>query len=411
MIKRLIIAIVLIVLVCGGLIGFNLFKTKAINNFFANMKQPPVTVSDMEVKATTWSPGIEALGTAYASEGVDVPAEVAGVVKAIQFKANQRVAKGDVLVIQDDAIEQAELVSAQAAVDRDRLALNRSQTLAGRGISSQEALDNAKASLETSLANLNKAKAQIAQKRIEAPFNGVLGIPRIDVGQYITPGTAVATLQNLDQLKVDFTVTEQDYSQLKIGQAVKIGVDADHLDHVGTITGIDPKIDPQSRLASVEARIDNRDGGLNPGQFVRVRVELPAEQNVVAVPQTAVVTSLYGDYVYKVEEQKPEGGAPAADASANGKDKASPAGGGDAAAGKAPQQAGDKGPTLVARQVFVTLGRRNGAEVEIAKGVQPGDRIVTAGQNKVSNGSVLEINNSIDPSRIGIDQKTLEGSS
>lgn len=411
MIKRLIIAIVLIVLVCGGLIGFNLFKTKAINNFFANMKQPPVTVSDMVVKASAWSPGIEALGTAYASEGVDVPAEVAGVVKAIQFKANQRVVKGDILLAQDDAIEQAELVSAQAAVDRDRLALNRSQTLAGRGISSQEALDNAKASLETSLANLNKAKATIGQKQIEAPFNGVLGIPRIDVGQYITPGTPIATLQNLDQLKVDFTVTEQDYSQLKIGQAVKIGVDAGHLDHMGTITGIDPKIDPQSRLASVEARIDNRDGGLNPGQFVRVRVELPAEQNVVAVPQTAVVTSLYGDYVYKVEEQKPEAGAQAAGASADGKDKASPAGGENAAPGKATQKAGDKGPTLVARQVFVTLGRRNGAEVEIAKGVQPGDRIVTAGQNKVSNGSVLDINNSIDPSRIGIDQKTLEGSS
>jgi len=401
MIKRLIIAIVLIVLVCGGLVGFNLFKAKAINDFFANMKQPPVTVSDMTVKASTWSPGIEALGTAYASEGVDVPAEVAGVVKAIQFKANQRVSKGDILVVQDDAIEQAELVSAQAGVNRDRQALDRAQTLAGRGISSQEALDNAKASLETSLANLNKAKAQIAQKRIEAPFAGIVGIPRIDVGQYITPGTAVATLQNLDQLKVDFTVTEQDYSQLKIGQTVKAGVDADHLDHEGTITGIDPKIDPQSRLASVQARIDNRDGGLNPGQFVRVRVELPAEQNVVTVPQTAVVTSLYGDYVYKIEEQKPEAEGGENKAAASQASKPAPSAGTQQPAG----------PTLVARQVFVTMGRRNGAQVEITKGVEPGDRIVTAGQNKVSNGSVLDINNSIDPSRIGIDQKTLEGSS
>jgi membrane fusion protein, multidrug efflux system len=398
MIKRLVIAIILIVIVCGGLVGFNLFKSQAINNFFAHMKAPPVVVSDMSVTASTWTPGIDALGTAYASEGVDVPAEVAGVIKAINFKANQRVTKGDVLVVQDDAIEQADLVSAQAAVNRDQLALDRSRTLAGSGVSSQQALDNARASLETSLANQNKAKATIAQKRIEAPFDGILGITRVNVGQYVAAGTAIVTLQNLDQLKIDFTVTERDYSALKIGQTVEVGADANHLDHKGTITGIDPKIDPQSRLASVEARIDNHDGGLNPGQFVRVRIELPAEPNVVAVPQTAVVTSLYGDYVYKVEEQKAE------DA------KAATAGAGKSG-GAAKDAAAKQGPTLVARQVFVTLGRRNGTEVEITKGLQPGDRIVTAGQNKVSNGSVLEINNSIDPSKIGINPSNLEGAS
>ena len=387
MIKRLIIAIILIVLVCGGLVGYNLFKAQAINQFFAQRKPAPVVVSDAEVNASTWTPGIEAVGTAYASSGVNVPAEVAGVVKKIEFKANQHINEGDILVMQDDAIEQAELASAQAAVNLDRQTLDRAQALASRGISSQEALDNAQASLETALANLNKAQATISQKRIKAPFSGVIGIPLIDVGQYITPGTSIGTLQNLDEIKIDFTVTEQEFTNLKIGQTVKIGADANHLDHTGAISGIDPKIDPQSRLVSVEARADNRDGTFQPGQFVRVRVELPAEDNVIAVPQTAVVTSLYGDYVYLVEQQKPQ-------ASGSG----------------AAQQPGDS-PALTAHQVFVTLGRRSGTMVEVKKGLTAGDRIVTSGQNKVSNGSVLEINNSIDPSKVGIDPATLEGGS
>lgn len=389
MIKRLIIAIILIVLVCGGLVGYNLFKAQAINQFFAQRKPAPVVVSDAEVNASTWTPGIEAVGTAYASSGVNVPAEVAGVVKKIEFKANQHINEGDILVMQDDAIEQAELASAQAAVNLDRQTLDRAQALASRGISSQEALDNAQASLETALANLNKAQATISQKRIKAPFSGVIGIPGIDVGQYITPGTSIGTLQNLDEIKIDFTVTEQEFTNLKIGQTVKIGADANHLDHTGAISGIDPKIDPQSRLVSVEARADNRDGTFQPGQFVRVRVELPAEDNVIAVPQTAVVTSLYGDYVYLVEQQKPQASGSGADAA---------------------QQPADS-PALTAHQVFVTLGRRSGTMVEVKKGLTAGDRIVTSGQNKVSNGSVLEINNSIDPSKVGIDPATLEGGS
>lgn len=132
MIKRLVIAAILIVIVCGGLIGFNLFKIQAINKFFAERKAPPVVVADTVVKAVTWTPGIDALGTAYASEGVNVPAAVAGVVKQIEFKANQHVEEGQVLVVQDDAIEQASLVSAQAAVNLDRQALDRAQALAKR---------------------------------------------------------------------------------------------------------------------------------------------------------------------------------------------------------------------------------------------------------------------------------------
>lgn len=386
MIKRLIIAVVLIVIVCGGLIGYNLFKAQAINEFFAQRKPAPVVVSDTVVKAATWTPGINAVGTAYAASGVNVPAEVAGVVKKIEFKANQHVSEGDVLVVQDDAIEQAELASAQAALKRDQLALARVQALATRGVSSQEALENAQASLEASQAALNKVKATIKQKRIAAPFTGVIGIPQIDVGQYITPGTSIGTLQDLDKIKVDFTVTERDFPSLKMGQAVKIGADADHLNHEGQITGIDPKIDPQSRLVSVEARVDNADRAFQPGQFVRVRVQLPPENDIIAVPQTAVVTSLYGDYVYRVEEEKAKEG--------------------DTAANKKGSE-----PTLVARQVFVTLGRRDGATVEIKKGLKPGDRIVTAGENKVQNGSILKINDTIQPSKIKIDPAKLEGGS
>ncbi|ODN72373.1 efflux RND transporter periplasmic adaptor subunit [Methylobrevis pamukkalensis] len=367
MVKRLIIAIILIAIVCGGIVGFNFFRSMMIDDFFANMQAPTVTVSSVDVVAETWTPGIDAIGTVSADKGVDVSAETGGVVKQIEFKANDRVEAGQLLVQIDSAIEEANLIAAQAAVTRDQQALDRAAELTRRGISSAADLENAQAALDASRSQLQSLQATLDQKSIEAPFGGTIGIPKIDIGEFVSAGTMIATLQDLETMKVDFTVPEQRLGEIVIGQTVRFGLIADEMSYEGEITGIDPKIDPASRLVSVQARLDNSDGKLRPGQFIFARVMMPVENEVIALPQTAVTTSLYGSYVYVIKEQP------------------------------AKEEGGDAG--LSVEQVFVQTGRRSGPEIEIVTGLKAGEKVVTAGQNRLSNGTLVVIDNTIDPTK------------
>lgn len=375
MIKRLIIAFVLLVLVCGGIVGFNMFRDNAIKQFFANRPVPAVTVASAKVEAGPWTPGIETIGTVGASQGVDLTVETTGIVKELKFSANQRVNKGDVLIHLDDAVQQADLAVAKTQADLDQQALDRAAELKRRGVGSDAALDTARASASTSATQVQKLQAVLDQKQLRAPFSGTIGIPKIDVGQYVAPGNIVATLQDLETMRADFAVPEQQLGQLKVGQPVQFGVSTDEMSFTGSVEGIDPKVDPQSRLVSVRAEISNPDGKLSPGQFVRVRVELPREENVVAVPLTALVSSLYGDFVYVIRPaQKAEGAAAAA-----------------------PAANAAEAPALVANQVFVKVGRRSQGRVEIVSGVNDGDELVIAGQNRLSNGMPVTIDNTVSP--------------
>jgi membrane fusion protein (multidrug efflux system) len=367
--------VLLVALICGGIIWFNFFRDKMIANFFAHFPVPTVTVSDIEVKPVTWTPGVDAVGTVSAAEGVDVATQVGGVVKAIDFKANDKVQSGALLVQIDDSVDRAGLAAAVSTVAVSQDALTRAQALVDRNVGTVADLQTAQNKLDQARGSLDQLKATIAQKAITAPFSGTVGIPKIDVGQYLQAGTVVATLQNLDDMKVDFTVPEQQVSSVKIGQPVKVGLTDDALTLSGAITGIDPKIDPTSRLVSVQAKVANTGALLKPGQFVHVRAELPAEPNVISLPQTAVTISLYGSYVYQVVP------APAEPATA--------------AAAPATASAAPAAPNLVAKQIFVQTGRRSSDQIEIVKGVDPGMQIVTAGQNKLSNGSAIAIDNSV----------------
>lgn len=373
MILRFIIAFVLVALVCGGIVGFNMFRDQAIGEFFANMPVAPITVSAVEVQPIEWTPGIGAIGTVAAAQGVDLTVEAAGIVKAINFKSNENVERGDILVQLDDGVQRADLDAAktQAALDQQRL--DRALALQKRGVGSDVAVDEARAASQASASQLDRLQAVLDQRQLKAPFSGTIGIPRVEVGQYLPASQTVATLQDLTTMRVDFSVPEQQLSLLRIGQPVRFGATEEEMNFSGSVTGIDPKVDPATRLVAVRAEIANPQGLLSPGQYVRVRVELPVEPNVIALPQTALVSSLYGDYIYIVSEAEPKEGAPA------------------------PSE--ETAPTLVARQVFVKPGRRSQGRIEIAQGVNAGDQVVTAGQNRLSNGSVVVIDNTIDPSR------------
>jgi membrane fusion protein (multidrug efflux system) len=192
-------------------------------------------------------------------------------------------------------------------------------------------------------------------------------------------------------------------------QPAAFGLTEGDYPYEGRVIGIDPKIDPQTRLISVRAEVENPEGDLRPGQFVRVRVALPAVEEVIALPQTAVVTSLYGDYVYVVEEQTAEpaatDAATEAQTAADGESEG-PAENENGEVAEAPPPgvlAEPDGPQLVAKQVFVTIGRRQGNLVEIAEGLEPGQTVVTSGQNKLANNAPVTINNSVDPAALALD--------
>ena len=365
--KRRVIAslsVLLILLLCGGLIWFNFFKAQKINEFFAGIKPPVQIVSTVEVTARAWQPGITAIGTARAAQGVQLAVQASGLVKNIRFKANDKVKAGEVLVQLDDAVERAELNNARTAVNINETALGRSQTLKRKGFDSQAALDTAQGALEAARGKLASTQAVIDTKALKAPFNGTIGIPAIDLGQYVSAGTVVATLQDLDNMVVDFTVPEQTVQHISLGQKVLFGLTEDQLNLTGEITGIDPRCDPQTRLVNVRARIAaSADQGIIPGRFAQVRVQLPEEPDVVAVPQTAVVTSLYGNYAYKVMPDTRQGAT---------------------------------GDTMLLQQVFVKSGRLDGGNVEVIDGLAAGDVIVSTGQNKLQPGASVKVDNSID---------------
>lgn len=430
----IIVVLAVLVIVVGGIVGFNFLRDNGIKQYFATMKPPAATVSTTIAKPSNWTPGVEAIGTVRAVRGVDLTVETAGIVKEIPFHANEKVAANAVLLQLDDAVERADLDAQKAQAALDQVSLTRAIELTRRGVGSDSTLDSARAAASASASQVTRLQAVLDQKQLTAPFGGTVGIPRIDLGQYIAPGTSVVTLQDLDTMRVDFSVPEQQLPLLKIGQTVRLGLSGADMPFAGAIRGIDPKIDSSSRLVNIRAEVANPEGKLTPGQFVQVRVELPEEQNVLALPQTALTTSLYGDYVFVVQQAKPAGAAPAqtakpeekpaaaatdkpadakpanamkpaADAMKPAADAAKPA---DKAASDAakpaaadpakPAAEGDK-PALVLSQIFVKPGRRNQGMVEIVEGLKAGDEVVTAGQNRLFNGMSVNVDNTIDPTK------------
>ena len=359
---RLLIGIVALVVVVGGIVGFNLFREKMIGEYFAGMTPPPVTVSVVEAEPVTWRPGIEAIGTARAAQGVDLASETSGIVKEILFDANAKVEAGQPLVQLDDAVEAADLAAAQSELELAQTQLDRQRTLRERGVTAINDLDVAQASATSSQAQVLKLTAVMDQKSLRAPFAGIIGIAQIDLGEFVSAGTVYATLQDLDNMRVDFSLPEQQIPLVNIGMPVTATSEVGDLQVSGEIIAIEPRIDPNSRLVTVRAQLENHGQRLSPGQLIRVWVELPEERGVMALPQTVVSSNLFGDSVYIVRTEGE----------------------------------GDEAKRTV-EQVFVQTGRRSGQLVEIVEGVAAGDEVVSAGQNRLTSGATVTIDNTVNP--------------
>ncbi|HUJ88544.1 MAG TPA: efflux RND transporter periplasmic adaptor subunit [Burkholderiales bacterium] len=365
MTKRMVIMLVFVALLFGGIFGFQAFKGRMIKKFMSSRGVPAQTVSTVKAAYSEWQPSIAAVGTLRAVRGADLAPEVAGIVNAIHFKSGDEVKAGAPLVDLNTAQEAAQLQALQAAAQLAEINYARdSQQLKVKAVS-QAVVDADAANLKAALAQVAQQRALIDKKLIRAPFAGRLGIRAVDLGQYLSPGTKLVTLQALDPILVDFTVPQSMLEQISVGQEVAAKSDAFPGEQFGgKISAIDAKVDSATRNVTVRAALSNPKHRLLPGMFATVQVASGAAQRRLTLPQTAISYNPYGDVVYVVEEQ-----------------------------GKGP----DGKPKLVAQQRFVTTGATRGDQVAVLSGVKEGDQVVSAGQIKLHNGSPVLINNAVQP--------------
>jgi membrane fusion protein (multidrug efflux system) len=374
MIKRFLIALIILAIFIGGLAYFQLvFKPQMIKEFLAKQAPPPATITAQAARSEDWVTKLPAIGTLIASQGVDVASQVAGIVTGIGFESDQDVPQGKKLVQLDVSVELADLASAEATQREADVAFKRVADLLERSVASEANVDTARAKRDTAAAAVNRIKALIAQKSIMAPFAGRLGIRKVELGQYVSPGLNLVTLQALDPIWVDFPMPEQNIGKLRRGQEIELSVDAFPGEvFKGEITSLDARVAQDTRTLLVRGSLPNPDRKLLPGMFADVSVLAGAPQNVVTVPRTAITYSLYGDsvYVVKPDEKKNE---PQKDAAASN---------------------GDEQEVFVVERRFVTTGQVREERVAISSGLAPGEQVVTTGQLKLKNGSRVVIDNS-----------------
>jgi membrane fusion protein, multidrug efflux system len=365
MIKRMVIMLVAVAIVFGGIFGFQLFKAAMIKKFITALGNPPQTVSVTRAGHSEWQTRIEAIGSLRAVKGADLSLELSGVVESISFNSGDDVAEGAQLLKLRTADDVARLESLQAIAALNEITNERDQKQFKMQAVSQATLDTDAANLKNARAQVVQQQAVIDKKILRAPFAGHLGIRAVDLGQYLGPGTVIVTLQALDPIYADFFVPQQAVDQIRLEQTVAVHVDAfKDQTFSGKISAINPKVDTGSRNVQVRATLQNADHKLLPGMYATVEIATGSSQNYVTLPQTAITYNPYGDTVYVVDNKG---------AGADGK------------------------PQLTARQTFITIGPTRGDQVAVLKGVEDGDTVVTAGQIKLHNGSVVLIDNSVTP--------------
>ena len=353
---------VLLAALVGGLVWFNHFRSEMIKQFFANNKPPPTSVTVVEAKSEQIPNLLTAVGDLAAVHQVNVTSDVSGRITDIMFTAGASVKADSPLLQLFDGPEQGDLASFKAQATGASLALDRAKQLAARQFGPQSTVDAAQATYDQANAGIAKTEALISQKLVRAPFDGELGVRRVEVGQYLSAGTQIVTLTDLSMLYANFTVPEKASAALKVGQTVRLSVDAyPGRTFDGKITTIEPQILADTRNIRVQATIANPDHILKPGMFTTTTVVLPDKPPVITVPETAVDYTLYGDSVFLITEKKSDDGK----------------------------------TSLSAVRTFVRTGDRVDGHAEILEGLKSGDRVVAVGQLKLQSGAAVAI--STDP--------------
>lgn len=347
-----------VVLLLGGIKAAQIKEMSGMDH-----SMPALSVATTEAKAVIWQPTLRAIGTLAPVEGVTISADADGTVVRIAVENGAPVRAGDLLVSLDTSVEEANLHAAQATAELNRINLERAKDLWSRQAIAKSDYDAAEAAAAQSLAAVAAIQAQIAKKQVRAPFDGRVGIRTVNHGQFVGRGAPLMPLQKLDPIFVNFNVPQRQLPSLALGQEVAVSIDAFAAEFKGRLTAINPEVDSATRNVAVQATLDNPQELLRPGMFARVEVQLPASEEVIAVPATAIAYVSYGNSVFIVETMK----------SPEGKEY------------------------LGVRQQFVQLGAKRGDLVAITGGVKPGEQIVSAGVFKLRNGAAVQVNNAAVP--------------
>jgi len=397
--------VIIVGIIFGGLILFNIIKQVMIQRFFKTFEPPAVAVSSVSAVQKNWHSPLYAVGNFIAINGVDVNAEAAGNVTQIHFQSGQYIEKDTPLIDIDDSVEQATLQFNQAALTLSQINYKRQLDLLKRGATATATVDESKANFEQAQANVEQIKAQIQQKHIRAPFTGQLGIRQINLGQYISPGqTAVVNLQSQDPLYLEFFLPEQLVNKISINQPITLQIEATpQLLYTGKISAMNAKIDTNSHNILVQAIVPNcpllkknkpphkkfyekvykntddqlvlvcnttlnqkhkvKQFTFIPGMFASITIKEPVTKKAIVLPSTAISYSLYGNSVFVIEKEK-------------------------STDNKAQER-------LRVKRVFVTLGEQAGNETVIKKGIHPNQLVVSIGELKLQNGAQVVINNAV----------------
>lgn len=309
----------------------------------------PIAVEAAQAASAKTTMDLRAVGSLQSDESVQIASEIAGRITELPLKEGEPVKEGAILVRLDDALVKAEVADAQARLDLAEGNLDRANSLARTGNVTGRAKDEATANAETARAAVELSKVRLSKHTISAPFPGVVGLRKASVGAFVAVGQAIVNLEKIDMLKVDFKLPELVLTQVKVGQAVELTVDAiPKRTFTGRVYAIDPLVDVNGRALQLRARVDNADGVLRPGLFARIVLKGLSERDVVVVPESAIVPRGSEALVYVIAENK-------------------------------------------AVETKVRLGQRKDGRVEVVEGLKPDAQVVTAGQQKLRNGAPVEV--------------------
>ena len=361
---RMLLMLIALTTLVGVLGAVKVHQVKSAIAEYANFQPPPEAVTTIVAQQERWVSSLNAIGSVEAVHGVTVSADLPGVVEKIAFDSGQAVKQGDVLVQLDTRQERAQLKSVEAQRDLARANLERMRGLRDDKIIAPAEYDKAEADAKQAEASVGETTAAIGRKTILAPFSGILGIRQVNLGQYLSAGMPIVSLQALNPVYVNFSVPQQQVARLKVGIHVHVALENSDLQATGRVSAIDSVVDQATRTVQVQATLPNSAARLRPGMFVQASVPVGVADMVVTLPASAVAYAPFGDSVFVVSDLK------------------------------APDGSAYRGVV----QRFVKLGTARGDQVAVTTGVQPGEEIVTSGVFKLRNGAAVRVNNKVQPS-------------